>query len=226
MTEKLTANIIAENMMSQFDSEGHNHHVLTEMTDYKNYDSAISKVGGFIKSISGNLHRKRTIRGWKLLVEWKYGSVDWVPLKDLKQSKPVELVEYSVANEICDEPAFNCWVKDTLRHMDRIISKVKSKYWHTSHKFGIRVLKIVKKAYDIYRQSGTELWTKAIAKQITNFRIAFEKLDGITPDEMRKGKIKPGYDHVNVHMVFDIKMDGKFTIKARLVADGHTTAPP
>ena len=43
---------------------------------------------------------------------------------------------------------------------------------------------------------------------------------------MREGKIKPGHEHVNVHMIFDIKMYGKFTIKARLVADSHTTAPP
>ena len=43
---------------------------------------------------------------------------------------------------------------------------------------------------------------------------------------MRKGKIKPGYEHVNVHMVFDIKMYGNFTRKSRLVAEGHTTAPP
>ena len=27
-------------------------------------------------------------------------------------------------------------------------------------------------------------------------------------------------------MIFDINMDGKFTIKAILVADGYTTAPP
>jgi Reverse transcriptase (RNA-dependent DNA polymerase). len=27
-------------------------------------------------------------------------------------------------------------------------------------------------------------------------------------------------------MIFDIKMDGKFTRKARLVAGGHTTDPP
>ena len=26
-------------------------------------------------------------------------------------------------------------------------------------------------------------------------------------------------------MIFDINMDGKYTSKARLVADGHTTAP-
>ena len=59
-----------------------------------------------------------------------------------------------------------------------------------------------------------------------NFRIAFEKLDGVTPDEMRNGKIKTGYEHVNVHMIFDINMDGKFTRKAILVAGGHKTAPP
>ena len=43
---------------------------------------------------------------------------------------------------------------------------------------------------------------------------------------MSKGKIKPGYEHVNVHMVFDINMYGEFTRNARLVANGHTKAPP
>ena len=83
-TEQLLANTIAENMMSQVDSEGHHYQVLTEVTDHKKDDIDISKVGGFIKSSSDNLHRKRTNSGWKLLVEWKDGSVDWVPLKDLK----------------------------------------------------------------------------------------------------------------------------------------------
>ena len=43
---------------------------------------------------------------------------------------------------------------------------------------------------------------------------------------MSKGKIKPGYENVNVHMIFDINMDGNFTRKSILVADDHTTAPP
>ena len=72
------------------------------MAYHRKDDSDISKLDGFIKSISGNLPRKRMTRGWKLLVEWKDGSVDWVPLKDLKQSNPVELAEYSVVNEIID----------------------------------------------------------------------------------------------------------------------------
>ena len=66
--EQLAANIIAENMMSQVDSEGHHYQVLTEVTYHKKYDSAIYKVGGFIKSSSGNLHRNRATRWWKLLV--------------------------------------------------------------------------------------------------------------------------------------------------------------
>ena len=72
---------------------------------------------------------------------------------------------------------------------------------------------------------GTDFWTKAIARETTNAHIASEKLDGVTHDDMRKGKIKPGYEHVNVNMIFHIKMDEKFTRKARLVANGHKTAP-
>ena len=61
---------------------------------------------------------------------------------------------------------------------------------------------------------------------MTNVSIAFEKLYGVTPDEIRKGKINPGYEHINVHMIFDINMDGKFTRKERLASDIPTTSPP
>ena len=39
---------------------------------------------------------------------------------------------------------------------------------------------------------------------------------------MKKVKIRLGYEHVNVHMIFYINMDEKFTIKEILVA----YAPP
>ena len=72
-----------------------------------------------------------------MLVEWKDNSFYWVPLKNLKQSNPVDLSEYAVANGISDEPAFNWWFKNIFQHSYTIISKVKSKYCRTSHKFGI-----------------------------------------------------------------------------------------
>lgn len=59
-----------------------------------------------------------------------------------------------------------------------------------------------------------------------NVCVAFSKLEGVTINDMRKGQVKPGYKFCGTHMIFDIKMDGKFTRKAQLVADGHKTEVP
>ena len=61
---------------------------------------------------------------------------------------------------------------------------------------------------------------------MANVRIAFDKIEGVTPDEVGKVRTRPGYEHINMHIIFDIKMDGNFTRKERLVAGSHTTLPP
>ena len=123
--EKLIAKILAENVISQVESEVRHYQVLTEVTVHKRYYSSITKVNGVIKSSNLNLQWKRTTRVWKLLVEFNYGSFYWVPLNYLKQYNPVKLSGYDVTNEISDEPAFSCWVNDTFLHRGRIISKIK-----------------------------------------------------------------------------------------------------
>lgn len=60
---------------------------------------------------------------------WKDGSSDWIDLKDMKDSYPVPLAEYAIANRIQDEPAFNWWVPSTIKKRISIIGKIKSKYW-------------------------------------------------------------------------------------------------
>ena len=164
-TEELSANIIAENMLANTDNDGHHFSLLNKIVDHKKDASAIPIINGCITSKSGNKTPKRTTRGWSLLVEWKDGSVDWVPLVELKESFPVQTAEYALANGIEEEPAFKWWARKVLRHRDRIISKLKSKYWHTSHKFGIRIPKTVDEAYRIDQQTGTDYWTKAIEKK-------------------------------------------------------------
>lgn len=70
-------------------------------------------------------------------------------------------------------------------------------------------------------------WRCAIEKEMSKIRGmgAFERYDKATPDDLRKGRAKlPGYTEIGCHMVFDIKMDGKFTRKARFVANGNQTA--
>ena len=107
-------------MLSQVDFEVNHYQLLTEVTYHKIDNSTITKAGSFIKSSNGNLHQKRKTRVWKLLVEWKDGSVHWVTLEDLKQSNPFELSEYAMADEISDKPAFRWWFKEIFFRQDSI----------------------------------------------------------------------------------------------------------
>ena len=67
-------------------------------------------------------------------------------LKDMKDSIPIEVAEYDVANRMVEEPAFKWWVPHRIRKRNQIISKVKSWYWQNTHKFGIRLNKTTEEA--------------------------------------------------------------------------------
>jgi len=67
--------------------------------------------------------------------------MDWVRLAEMKEAYPVQVAEYAIANDIAHEPAFNWWVHKVIKRKERLINKVKSKYWRTTHKFGIEVPK-------------------------------------------------------------------------------------
>ena len=49
---------------------------------------------------------KKTTKGWELFVQWKDGSGNWVSLKDLKDSYPLELAKYATQMGIDKEPSF------------------------------------------------------------------------------------------------------------------------
>ena len=98
-------------------------------------------------------------------------------MKDFKASYPVELAEYALTQQIDDEPAFAWWVPYTLKKRERIISKLKSKYWQTTHKYEIRIPRNVAEAYEIDRVNGNTLWTDSIAQEMKNVRVAFELLE-------------------------------------------------
>ena len=104
---------------------------------------------------NGQEKLKKTTKGWQLSVLWRDGSITWVPLKELKNSNPVEVAEYAVANRLVDEPAFAWWVPHVLRRRNRIISKVKTKYWRTTHKFGVQLPKTVEEALQSISKAGS-----------------------------------------------------------------------
>jgi len=83
----------------------------------------------------------------------------------------------------------------------RLIKRIQSKYWRTTHKFGIEILRSVEEAYEIDTGTGPSHWARAIEKEMRNVRVAFEKLDGMTEDKMRTGKVKPGFTYCSTHMI-------------------------
>ncbi len=223
--DRYFANVIAENLYSQVDSEGHQFLVLDEISDHRSDGTAILVADGFTVSRNGNRIPKKTTRGWQLLTQMKEGVSEWIALKDLKDSNPVELAEYAVANKIDHEPAFAWWVPFTLRKRNRIVSKMQKKYWRTSHKFGIEVPTTLRRAYEIDEDTGTDFWQKATAKEMTKVKVAYEEKEE-TPEQVRSGEATGyiGYQEITCHLVFDVKMD--FSRKARLVVNGAKTEAP
>jgi hypothetical protein len=122
-----------------------------------------------------------------------------------------------VANQIAEEPAFKWWVSNTLHKQNHIISKVKKKYWWMTHTFGCKLPHSVEEAMEIDRQMGTDHWQRALNKEMSKAKVAWNACDDITPNDVRSGKVKDmiGFQEIGCHIVFDIKMD--FTRKARCV---------
>jgi hypothetical protein len=74
---------------------------------------------------NGVKRRKQKTQGWQLMCQWRDGSTNWVNLKDMKQSYPVQVAEYAFANRIDDEPAFAWWVLQVTKKRLRVIAKLK-----------------------------------------------------------------------------------------------------
>jgi hypothetical protein len=85
--------------------------LLEEILDRKCDASAVRHDDIYVYK-GANQHYCRTTKGWKLLILWKDGTPTWEPLKDLKESNPVQVAEYAVANKLAEEPAFVWWISN------------------------------------------------------------------------------------------------------------------
>ena len=95
--EVITANIIAENILTQVDDEGRQQMLMDEIIDYRIKDDTVPMSEGTYKTPTGAIMRLKTTKGWELYIKWKDGSANWVALKDLKNYFPVELADYALA---------------------------------------------------------------------------------------------------------------------------------
>ena len=217
--EILSANIIAENLLSQVDSEGHINCLLDEIVDHRCDNTAMSSSDNMYQDENDVTHQRYTTKGWQIYVQWKDGSSIWVAMKDIKNSYPVELAEYAITAGIDNLPAFSWWIPYTLTERSRILSKLKSKYWLRIHKYGCEIPKTIADAKRIDAANKNTLWQDAIELEMKNIRVAFELYNG-DPANLK------GYKSVGTHLIFDIKLGGNFRRKVRCVGDGHRTDTP
>ena len=71
-----TANVIAESMYAQCDTEGNQHLLLDAIIDHRKDGHAVEKADMYIQAGSNRQIRKTT-KGWHLCVEWKDGTTTW-----------------------------------------------------------------------------------------------------------------------------------------------------
>jgi hypothetical protein len=162
-TEAYHANIIAESIFSRVDDDGYTTYLLKEIIDHGKDDTAFELDNAYYThKQTGKKKLKPTTRGWQLCVRWNA----WVPLKDLKDSNPIEVADYAVSMKLVSEPTFAWWVPYTIKKCDRIIKAVKKRYFRILQKYGIELPKDVKRALEIDQETGTSFWRDAIKKEM------------------------------------------------------------
>ena len=124
-----------------------------------------------------------TTKGWEICVLWKYGSTDWIALKDHKQSYPIELADFSQRNGIHEEAVFSWWIPYVERKRKTMISKLKSKYWQITHKYGIKIPKSVKEKYEFDEENGNKLWTGGIKEKMNKVGVALQE-SNVSPHKL------------------------------------------
>ena len=105
-----------ENILSRVDENGRSTTMLKGIIYYrKDENTAVPKSEKYINTRSGQQRIQKTMEGWKLLVEWADRTESWINLKDLKESHPVDVAEFSKARNIADKAAFAWWVPYTIQ---------------------------------------------------------------------------------------------------------------
>jgi Reverse transcriptase (RNA-dependent DNA polymerase) len=91
----------------------------------------------------------------------------------------------------------------------------------TCYKYGFEVPRTYEQALKLDKRNGNTWWEDAATLELTQIDDCDTFID---KGHHLKAKTPVGYKKIRVHLIFDVKHDGRH--KARLVADGHLTDIP
>ncbi len=91
------------------DADGYSSSLLYKIVDHKSSGEATKMANKYLLTKTGTKRMRQTTQGWKFLVQWANGTRQWIYLKILKESNPVQVAEYvtsrNMVGPLCFEEA-------------------------------------------------------------------------------------------------------------------------
>jgi hypothetical protein len=162
---------------------------------------------------------------YNIMIEWENGEITSEPLTVIAADDPVTCAIYAKEKGLLNEPGWKRFkgIAKRQKKFTRMVNQAKLRSYNTApkYKYGFEVPRDYKHAKRLDEKHGDNCWQDATDLELHQID-EYETFQ----DYGLKHKVKPpdGYKKIRVHLVFDVKHDGRH--KARLVAGGHLTDPP
>ena len=202
----------------------------TKMLDYIARDQESDVVWKFRRIVSHqgpmSKHDKMYMGSrWNIQIEWENGEITTEPLNTIAADDPVTCAIYAKEKGLLHLEGWKRFkgIARRQKKFERMVNQAKLRSYNTAprYKYGFEVARDYNHAMRLDERNGNKRWKEAIdteMKQIDEYETFNDH--GLAKDR----KPPDGYKKIRVHLVFDIKHDGRH--KARLVADGHLTDVP
>ena len=160
---------------------------------------------------------------FNVMIEWENGEVTSEPLSIIAADDPVTCAIYAKENNLLDLDGWKRF-KGIARRQQKLLrmanqAKLRSYQTAPRYKYGYEVPRDYTHALELDKRNGNTKWQDSTALEMTQLH------EYKTFKDLGKGAKPPdGYRKIRVHLVFDVKHDGRH--KSRLVADGHLTEIP
>ena len=160
---------------------------------------------------------------YNVMVEWENGEVTAEPLTTIAADDPVTCAIYARDNKLLDTPGWKRFKSIARRQkkLFRMANQAKLRSFNSAprYKYGYEVPRTYDQAVRLDQRNANTKWQDATKTEMAQL----DEYDTFK-DLGKDAKPPDGYKKIRVHLVFDVKHDGRH--KSRCVADGHLTDIP
>jgi len=162
---------------------------------------------------------------YNVQVEWENGEITYEPLTTIAADDPVSCAIYARDNDLLNTAGWKRFkrIAKNDKKLLRMANQAKLRSFRTAprFKYGFEIPKDYDHALFLDKRNGNTKWQDANKLEFDQLD-EYETFEDMGPSESTKAP--DGYKKIRVHLVFDVKHDGRH--KVRCVADGHLTDIP